>query len=207
MRPTMIEMAKRMDVEMVVVEEPITAPALRGFRLLYLRAPSKTFTAAEKNAIIGFVKKGGSLLLVLDEEKRQSLEITGVNDLIAPFGMRLTADTPYVPNPGAIALAGEINRANREIPYDGGRAVEGGVPFSFQLDKEGKPAQPHGAWYKARGGGRVVVMAEGMASLLMGTPTGQRLAPYAGSDDVFFGKDSAIFMEEVFDWLLKRSKH
>jgi hypothetical protein len=41
-----------------------------------------------------------------------------------------------------------------------GRAVEGGTPFAFQLDKEGNPAQPYGAWSKVQAGGRVVVLQE-----------------------------------------------
>ena len=36
------------------------------------------------------------MLLVLDEESRQSLATTGVNDLIAPFGMKLTPGAPYL---------------------------------------------------------------------------------------------------------------
>lgn len=49
-------------------------------------------------------------------EQRQSLAVTGVNDLVEPFGMKLTPDTPYVHNCSAIAKAGEIHRADREIP-------------------------------------------------------------------------------------------
>jgi len=36
---------------------------------------------------VGYVKQDGALPLVLDEESRQSLATTGVNDLIAPFGV------------------------------------------------------------------------------------------------------------------------
>ena len=105
--PGMADVATRLNLDIAVIEQPISAAGLEGSRLLYLRAPSKTFTDAEKSAIVAFVRKGGSLLLVLDEEKRQNLATTGVNDVIAPFGMRLTPDTPYVPNAGAIAPAGE----------------------------------------------------------------------------------------------------
>jgi hypothetical protein len=202
----MADIGSRLNLQIVSFEQPISADTLRGSNLLYLRAPSKAFTEAEKGLIIDFVKKGGSLLLVLDEERRQNLSITGVNDLISPFGMHLTSDTAYVPNPGAIALAGEINRSNREIPYDGGRAVEGGTPFAFQLDKEGKPSQPYAAWQRTEGGGRIVVMAEGMASLFLGSASGRRLAPVAngGGTELYWGKDSAIFMEEVLSWLAAR---
>ena len=109
-----------------------------------------------------------------------------------------------MPNPGAIALAGEINKANRELPYDGGRAVEGGTPFAFQLNAEGKPGPAYAAGQKVDGGGKVVVLAEGMASLFLGSPDGRRLVPVANdSPNAYFGKDSAIFMEEVFAWLIR----
>ncbi len=115
-----------------VLPLPVTAAALEGARILYLRAPSKEFTATETEAIVAFVKGGGSLLLVLDEERRQSLEKTGVNNLISPFGMRLTPDTEYLHNNGGVAKAGEINKADREVPFSGGRAVESGTAFAFQ---------------------------------------------------------------------------
>jgi hypothetical protein len=44
-----------------------------------------------------------------------------------------------------VAKAGEINKADREVPFSGGRAVEGGKAFVFQLDKAGKPSLPFGA--------------------------------------------------------------
>jgi hypothetical protein len=118
--------------------------------------------------------------------------------------MTLTGDTPQIDNVGAIAKAGEINRADREIPYDGGRAVIGGTPFAFQLDRQGRPAQPYGAWLKLDNGGRVVVLAEGMASLFLGEPGATRLFvdSVTPGNTKWWGKDSAVFMEEVLAWLL-----
>jgi hypothetical protein len=184
----------------------ITPESLKGSRLVYLRAPNGTFKEPEKTAIVQFVKNGGSLLLVLDEEKRQSLAKTGVNDIIAPFGMKLTGDTPQIDNVGAIAKAGEINQADREIPYDGGRAVIGGTPFAYQLDRQGNPGQPYAAYAKVSNGGRVVVMAEGMASLFLGTPGAVRLQVDKATpgNTKWWGKDSAVYMEEVLAWLLAR---
>lgn len=180
----------------------ITPESLQGSRLVYLRAPNGTFTQSEKTAIIQFVKNGGSLLLVLDEEQRQSLAKTGVNDIIAPFGMQLTPDTPQIDNVGAIAKAGEINHADREIPYDGGRAVTGGTPFAYQLDKQGKPGQPFAAYATVPNGGRVIVMGEGMASLFLGEPGAERLK--VDKDNTkWWGKDSSIYMEEVLAWLVR----
>jgi hypothetical protein len=200
--------AKKIGLEIAPSQQEITADALKDTAILYLRAPNKAFSTTEKEAIVAFVNKGGSLLLVLDEERRQSLTKTGVNDLITPFGMKLTPDTPYVHNCGALAKAGEINKADREIPYSGGRAVEGGTAFAWQLDAEGKPAQPFAAHKRLENGGRIIVMAEGMASIFLGTQQGERLTgvPRDFSKTVYWGKDSAIFMEEVFTWLLAVGK-
>ena len=188
-------------------DQPITADRLKGFRLLYLRAPSAAFGDDEKKAILGFLRAGGSLFLVLDEERRQSLKKTGVNDLIEPFGLRLTPDTEYVHNCGAIAKKGDIHAADREIPYSGGRAVEGGSAFAWQLDKAGKPAQPCAAHKTLEGGGNIVVMGEGMASLLLGTKEGVRLSgtPRSPAQTTYWGKDSAVFNEEVLAWLIART--
>lgn len=189
-----------------VGEGLLSAARLKNTKLLYLRAPSKPFAPDEKAAIVEYVKTGGSLLLVLDEEQRQSLAGTEVNDILKPFDMRLTPDTPYVHNCGAIAKAGEIHKQDREVPYSGGRAVEGGTPFAWQLDKEGKQGPAFAASKKLDGGGRIVVMAEGMASIFLGEPNGERLTGeprnFAGTH--YWGKDSAIFMQEVIAWLIAR---
>lgn len=197
--------AKKLGLEVHISAAPITATALEGARILYLRAPSQEFTPAETEAIVKFVEGGGSLLLVLDEERRQSLEKTRVNSLISPFGMKLTLDTEYLHNNGAIAKAGEVNKADREVPFSGGRAVEGGTPFAFQLDKDGKPWHPFAAYKRLDNGGRIVVFGEGMASLFLGDPNGVRLSgvPNNPSMTTYWGKDSTVFMEEVLTWLAR----
>src|SRR5262245_48566817 len=63
--------ADKLGLEIETSARPITADALEGVRILYLRAPSEEFTVVEREAIVAFVKGGGSLLLVLDEEQRQ----------------------------------------------------------------------------------------------------------------------------------------
>ena len=201
--PQMEAVAKKLGLQVQTSRDPITPAVLEGARLLYLRAPSKEFTASEVDAIVAFVKRGGSLLLVLDEERRQPLEGTRVNTLIEPFGMKLTPDTEYLHNTGAIAKAGEINAADREVPYSGGRAVEGGTPFAFQLDKDGKPGQPFGAYKRVDNGGRIVVLGEGMASLFLGDPNAVRLTGDRNGSTTYWGKDSAAFMEEVLGWLTR----
>jgi hypothetical protein len=201
--PQLAAVASKLGLEMQTSAGPITSTVLDGARILYLRAPSQEFAPTETDAIVGFVKGGGSLLLVLDEERRQSLEKTKVNNIIGPFGLKLTLDTEYLHNNGAIARAGEINKADREVPFSGGRTVEGGTPFAFQLDKDGKPSQPFGAYKRFDNGARIVVLGEGMASLFMGESNAVRLSgvPNDPSRTTYWGKDSAIFMEEVLTWL------
>ncbi len=101
------------------------------------------------------------------------------------------------------STAGEINKADREVPFSGGRAVEGGTAFTFQLDKAGEPSHPFGAYKRLDNGGRIVVLGEGMASLFLGDPRGVRLSgvPNDPTMTTYWGKDSAIFMEEVLAWL------
>jgi hypothetical protein len=204
--PAMAALADRLGFELATSTGPITPEALAGIRVLYLRAPSTAIAPVEREAIIAFVRTGGSLLLVMDEQSRQDIQVVGANEIIQPFGVKLTPDTPYVHNAGAIAKAGEIHAADREVPFSGGRAVEGGTPFGFQLDVDGRPAQPFAASTIVPGGGRIVVMGEGMASLFLGAPDGIRLTgpPRDARNTVYWGKDSAMFMAEVLGWLLRR---
>ena len=202
--PPYAVLAAKLGAEIQAHQTPITTAALEGYRLAILRAPLQEITADERAALVGFVRQGGSLLLVVDEERRTSLATTRVNDLLEPLGLTLTADVPYLHNNGAIAKKGPINAADRELPYSGGRAVEGGTPFAWQLDKEGKPAQVFGALTVVGSKGRVVVLAEGMASLFLGQPDGVRLTgvPNDPSNTTYWGKDSGIFMEELLTWLI-----
>ena len=196
--------AEALHLEVVVSADPITADQLKGIRLLYLRAPSREIGAGERAAIVDFVRHGGSLLLVLDQEQRQSLAKTKVNEIIDPFGLQLTADTEYLHNCGALAKAGAINRADRELPYSGGRAVVGGTAFAWRLDQDGKPAEPFAA-YAQVGRARIVVLAEGMATLHLGTKEGERLSGVLNdpAHTTYWGKDSATFMAEVLGWLVE----
>jgi len=195
----------KLGAEILGAQTAITPEALKGYRLLVLRMPTTEITADESAAIVDFVRKGGSLLLAFDEERRASLAATRVNDVIAAFGMKLTNDTEYLHNTGAIAKKGAINAADREVPFSGGRAVEGGTPFAWQLDKDGKPAQVFAAFTTVGTTGKVVVLGDAMATLFLGTPEGVRLTgvPRDPSKTTFWGKDSAIFMEELLTWLIK----
>ena len=198
-------LGRTLGVEIQPVDAPLTTAALQGARLLYLRTPTQPYSIEEKAAVADFVRGGGSLLVVLDEELRTPLAASGLADILAPLGFELTADTEYLHNNGAIAKAGLINAADRELPFSGGREVRGGTAFAWQLDRDGKPAQPF-ASYAMRGSARVIVMSEGMASAFLGTPEGVRLTgvPRDPQRTVYWGKDSTKFMEEVVAWLVAR---
>jgi hypothetical protein len=198
-------LSKTVGFEIQPVREPLTSDTLRGARLLYLRTPTQPYQAEEKKAIVDFVREGGSLLVVLDEERRTALAASGINEILEPLGFELTADTEYLHNTGAIAKAGPINPTDRELPFSGGRAVKGGTAFAWQLDREGNPAQPF-ASYAQLGSARVIVMSDGMASAFLGKAEGVRLTgvPRDPRNTVYWGKDSEKFMEEVFAWLLER---
>ena len=104
--PPMVAAAERAGLELAMATTPITAAGLAGVRVLYLRAPSTAIAPDERAAIVAYVRDGGSLLLVMDENRRQDIAVVGANDLIEPFGLRLTPDTEYLHNCGAIAKAG-----------------------------------------------------------------------------------------------------
>lgn len=106
-----------------------------------------------------------------------------------------------LPSVNVVACQVPAVREDREVPFSGGRAIEGGTAFAFQLNKEGKPSQPFGAYTRLDNGGRIVVLGEGMASLFLGDPNGVRLSGGPNSPTTYWGKDSAIFMEELLTWL------
>jgi hypothetical protein len=197
--------AIKLRAAIVAIETPATARALKGCRLLLLRVPLQEIKPDEREAMVAFVREGGSLLLAFDEERRAPLETTHVNDVIAPFGLKLTADTEYLHNTGAIVKKGDISGADREVPFSGGRAVEGGSPFGWQLNKAGQPAQVFAASTTVGKTGKVVVLSDAMVTLFLGTPEGVRLTgvPRNPLLTTYWGKDSAIFMEELLTWLIR----
>jgi hypothetical protein len=197
--------AVKLGAAIVVIETPVTAAALKGCRLLLLRVPLQEITSDERDAMIAFVRDGGSLLLAFDEERRAPLERTRVNDLITPFGLKLTADTEYLHNTGAIVKKGDISGADRELPFSGGRAVEGGSPFGWQLERSGGLGQVFAASTTVGKTDKVVVLSDAMVTLFLGTSDGVRLTgvPRNPLLTTYWGKDSAIFMEELLAWLIR----
>ena len=90
--------------------------SLQGKAALILFSLTRPVSGVEKKAVIDYLKSGGSMLLIFDEERRTPLETLGVNDIIAPFGLTLTGDAPVRHNCGAIALKGVVCKDKRELP-------------------------------------------------------------------------------------------
>lgn len=199
------EFCNRIGYSLRTSTEQISLRTLRDTKLLYLRAPTLRFLPSEKEAIAGFVEQGGSMLLVMDESRRTSVEKTEVNELLQHFGIKIGDDTEYVHNCGAIAKTGPIHQRDLELPFNGGRVVEGGTLFGFQLNKQGQPSHAFATYWEGPMGGRVVVLAEGMASLFLGSLDGQRLSGDSNqiAETTFWGKDSTQFNTDLFTWLLE----
>lgn len=178
----------------------ITPATLQDRDALIIFSPINPFSAREKQAILGFLRGGGSLLLIFDEERRMKLQEIGVNDFVAPLGISFTVDTPVRHNCGAIAEKSSICKEKRELPYSGGRSIVGGHVISRVYD-EGNYI--HCAWEKLPRGGKIILMSDGMAGLLLGKPDGVRFSGTGTSDSKYWGKDSKEFMKEILALLIK----
>jgi len=198
-----------MDQKKVIIKNPVfIEPALlQKCHLLEIESKNRTFSKKETETAVSYVDSGGRLLVVIDEELRSPLLPNGVNSILSRFGLQFTADTEYAHNCGAVAKAGVINKENREIPYSGGRAVDGGNPFAWRLGQTGDLAEPFAAYVALDSGGKVVALAEAMAYIGMGTSHGERLSgvPRDPGQTTYWCKDSEIFMQEVRDWLTSDS--
>lgn len=166
---------------------------------LILFSPTKPFTATEKDVIVKYLNHGGSLLLIFDEERRMKLNEVGVNDLVKPFGIEFTDDAPVRHNCGAIAEKSTVCENRRELPYSGGRSIVGGEVISRVYD-DGNYI--HCA-YKTNAKGKIILMSDGMAGLLLGRKDGERFSGTGPSDSKYWGGDSEIFMKEILTFLAK----
>ena len=202
-------MANYLGAELRITTQPLSKETLKDVRTLVIYAPLEPIEAAEVQAVTEFVQQGGNLMLGTDEDRRQNLAKTRANDVLAPFNMKFTADTPYIHNRGAAAPAGRIHPGLREVPYSGGRAVEGGTAFSFILEADGTPSKhAHASWMEVPGGGRVIAMGEMMAPLLLGEVNATRLGGGIRPNEFgpYWGKDSREMMTEIISWLTYRMR-
>jgi hypothetical protein len=126
---------KRANAAISVNSSEINDETLRDKEAIVLFSLTKPLAKGEKQAITKYLRSGGSMLLIFDEERRTSLNGVGINDVIAPFGISLTADAPVRHNCGAIAEKSEVCAGKRELPYSGGRSVKGGTVISKVNDE------------------------------------------------------------------------
>lgn len=176
----------------------ISKSVLKKTDVLVLFSPTKVFESKEKEAIINYLNKGGSLLLIFDEERRTPLSV-GVNDIIIPFGLELTENVSAPHNCGALAEKNEVCSNKRELPYSGGRSIKGGHVIS-KVYHNGEFV--HCSYVALNAGGKIMVMSDGMAGLLLGEPDGERLSGTGPTDTKYWGKDSEVFMKEVLVFMI-----
>ncbi len=177
----------------------IDQEGLKDKKALILFSPTEKFQPPEKSAIMAYLKSGGSLLLIMDEERRTPLNKTEVNDIIKQFDLQFTADAPVRHNCGAIAEKGKVCANKRELPYSGGRSIKGGTVIS-RVNDEGDYI--HSAYVRTGSGGKIILMSDAMSGLLMGETDGVRFSGTGPSDSRYWGKDSEAFMREILAFLM-----
>jgi hypothetical protein len=175
------------NAEVAYLKTPITTDALSKCDLLFIHVPSKKYSADECTAIRKFVEKGGSLFVVIEEDYWAPLTQINANDIVQPFGITFSTDSPNKTS-GGHSTANKITKKKYSIPSHGARIVQGGVPFAFSNASD---TNPIGVYAETKGGGKVVAMGEGMVSLYMNA--WQNVTDY----------QCAGFMEEVVGWLVE----
>lgn len=169
------------------LKKTITADALAKCDLLFIHAPSAKYSPDECQAIGQFIKKGGSLFIVMEEDYWGTLAQVNVNDIVTPFGITFKSDNPDKAS-GGHSKPGMITKVGYSIPAHGARLIEGGTPFAYSNASD---ENPFGVYTETTGGGKIVAMGEGMVSLYM--------TSWQGVNDY----QCAQFMESVIGWLLK----
>lgn len=156
----------------------ITSETQKDIDLLLMLFPlakstQKNITETEKRAFVDFSRKGGRMILMVNEEEyRVRLKEYGANNIAKPFGIELGDDIRGLAgNCGAVSFENEFSEAGARFPT--------AIPVSSE---EASP--PAYAWNRVLacvvcaiipGGGRkLYVVAETMVGLLMGYPDGER---------------------------------
>lgn len=185
------KIAREGGYQLVMNKSEITAQALDGMDALLIISPlskatQKNFTEVEKRAITDYIKRGGAVLLFIDEEKhRVNLKEYGVNDITREFGIEVSYDYAVPGNCGAVTFENEIFGGRREIPCSGVRGVKGGTPAGVCMEQGYQMA----SFVRFGNGGRLYVAGETMAALLMGYPDGERNV-HKMMQTRWWGKDS-----------------
>lgn len=169
------------------VKSEISAESLKGCDVLFIHIPSGRYSAGEAAAVAAYVKGGGSLFLVMDQDMWSTPEQTNVNELIRPLGVQFGAEGPDT-QAGGHTNPGPVTDRRLKLSYHGARTVTGGTPFAFN---DRSDANPFGVFKEVDNGGRVIVMGDGMTSLYM--------TSWEGVQDY----QCQEFMQAAFRWLLK----
>ena len=134
----LVKSVETLDAAIGYLNEEIKPDNLKGCDVLFIHVPSSKYSEGETKAITQYLKKGGSLFMVMDEDYWSTLKLTNVNDIISPFGMHFEGMIPDSIS-GGHTISGTITSQALKIPYSGGRVVKGGTPFCFSNDSEGYP--------------------------------------------------------------------
>jgi hypothetical protein len=183
----MLKSAAAVDATLSYVKKEVTPDGLKGCDLLFIHIPSAKYTPGEVGAITKYISGGGSLFLVMDQDSWSTLDQTGVNDLIRPFGLQFGGESPDS-QAGGHTNAGLITDTRLKISYHGARTVTGGTPFAFN---DRSDAHPFGTFLEVKNGGKIIVMGDGMVSLYM--------TSWEGVQDY----QCQEFMQAAFRWLVK----
>ena len=183
----LLKTAAAVDASLSYVKNEVNPKSLDGCDALFAHIPSTKYTPGEVGAITTYVNGGGSLFLVMDQDVWSTVDQTGVNDLIGPFGIQFGGESPDS-QAGGHANPGPIADKRLKISYHGARTVTGGTPFCFN---DRSDANPFGTFKEVGQGGKVIVMGDGMVSLYM--------TSWEGVQDY----QCQEFMQAAFRWLLK----
>ena len=178
--------ASSVNAELFYLKNEIKPENLSDCDLLFIHIPSSKYSPEEVKTIVEYLKKGGSLFMVMDEDYWSTLNDANVNDIIKPFDIRFGEQSPDT-TLGGITKVGAITEKSLKITYYGGRIVKGGTPFCYS---NGEEKYPFGVYKGLNGGGKIIVMGDGMTSLYM--------TSWKGVSDF----QCAEFMHDVFKWLL-----
>lgn len=211
--PDYEKMAAENGAEFVINEDqPLNEATLAGVDVVLMLSPlqhnlQKNITDEEAAALVDFVRRGGSLIVFVDEEAhRVLLEDYNINAVTKPFGVEFGYDNEIAFNNGAVSFEGEIFKGRYEVPCTGMRSIKGGVPASVCMDE----GYLHASYVELESGGKLFACAETMVALLMGGDEGiERKGPTRRTPEGrmtqtgWFGKDSRQYMADLIAWSLK----
>ena len=211
--PDYEKMAADNGAEFVVNEDqPLNEATLAGVDVVLMLSPlqhdlQKNITTEEAAALVNFIKRGGSLIVFVDEEShRVHLEPYNINAVTTAFGVEFGYDNKIAFNNGAVSFENDIFKGRYEVPCTGMRSVKGGIPASVCMDD----GFLHASYVELENGGKLFACAETMVALLMGGDADiERKGPTRRTPEGkmtqtgWFGKDSRQYMADLIAWSLK----